>query len=127
MNWFCAGLMLAISTVVSGLIVVSALGQQYEENSANYLYPACKAFAEGQIGNVSAENYCSGEINALTAVANLINPSTGLQSCPPANGTGRQGAMVVVRFLEMHPELMNNDFRQLALRAFNQVWPCKAQ
>lgn len=127
MKWTCAGLMLAISMSASGLMSVAALGQQYDENSANFLYPACKAFAEGRTVDVSGENYCSGEISALTAVASLINPSTGLQSCPPGNGTDRQGAMVVVRYLEMHPELMNRDFRQLALAAFHQAWPCRMQ
>jgi hypothetical protein len=127
MKWACAGLMFVILVSASGLMSVAALGQQYDENSANYLYPACKAFAEGQTINLSGESYCSGELNALAYAARALSPSTGLQSCAPPNSTARQLGMVVIRYLEMHPELMNNDFRQLALAAFHQAWPCRMQ
>ena len=117
----------ATAILFSVLAITSVHGQTDEENSANFLFLGCKAFAEGQVSmnNVSAANYCSGILNALGSVSALL--PTELRSCIPPDVTSRQEAFVVIRYLENHAALMNKDFRTLTLYAYQQAWPCSAQ
>ena len=38
--------------------------------------------------------------------------------------TFKQNAKIVVKYLDDHPERMNNDFTLLVVSAFDQAWPC---
>ncbi len=76
-------------------------------------------------GLMAAGNYCSGELNALSGVSRFLTGE--YRSCVPADATGRQEAWVVVNYLKSHPQMMNQDFRELTLHAFQQAWPCGSQ
>jgi hypothetical protein len=47
--------------------------------------------------------------------------------CQRAGVTGNQAQRVVIRWLEMHPEKLHLDFRELAMEALVNTWPCRKQ
>jgi Rap1a immunity proteins len=47
-----------------------------------------------------------------------------IRPCPPPRVALGQNLKIVVKYWDDHPEQMNDDFTLLAVRAFNQVWPC---
>jgi hypothetical protein len=66
---------------------------------------------------------CSGAIDAIFMLRRALDPS--IRFCPPPRGvTLRQNAKIVVKYLDDHPEQINDDFTLLVVRAFDQVWPC---
>jgi hypothetical protein len=66
---------------------------------------------------------CRGAIDATFMLRRALDQS--IRFCPPPRGvTLRQNAKIVVKYLDDHPEQMNDDFTLLVVRAFNQLWPC---
>jgi hypothetical protein len=86
----------------------------------------CKALAEGRTANAqlqSAGNFCAGFVIGLASVGQYLSPPE-LRSCAPPASTAPQLALVLVKFIEAHPERMREDFRRLTLAAFHDTWPC---
>ena len=98
-----------------------------DDHSANAVYAGCKAFAAGQKVSdyqiAMMGNYCSGIVHALTGITAYL--TGGWQSCIPPSSNASQSTRVVLKFLDDHPERMHEDFRELALEAFHQAWPCR--
>jgi hypothetical protein len=66
---------------------------------------------------------CSGAIDAIFMLRRALDQS--IRFCPPPRGvTLRNNAKIVVKYLDDHPEQMNNDFTLLVVSAFDQAWPC---
>jgi hypothetical protein len=62
-------------------------------------------------------------LHGLAYVARILT-RPDLVSCAPPDSRASQLARVVVKFLDEHPERMNEDFRLLAMEAFHRAWPC---
>jgi len=65
---------------------------------------------------------CSGAIDAVFMLRRALDHS--IRFCPPPRVAFGQNVKIVVKYLDDHPEQMNDDFTLLVVRAFNQVWPC---
>jgi hypothetical protein len=65
---------------------------------------------------------CSGAIDAIFMLRRALDQS--IRFCPPPTVALGQNVEIVVKYLDDHPEQMNDDFTLLVVRAFNQVWPC---
>jgi hypothetical protein len=65
---------------------------------------------------------CSGAIDAIFMLRRALDQS--IRFCPPPRMALGQNVKIVVKYLDDHPEQMNDDFPLLVIRAFNQVWPC---
>jgi hypothetical protein len=65
---------------------------------------------------------CSGAIEAIFMLRRALDPS--IRFCPPPRVAPGQTVKIVVKYLDAHPEQMNDDFTLLVVRAFDQVWPC---
>jgi hypothetical protein len=65
---------------------------------------------------------CSGAVEAIFMLRRALDPS--IRFCPPPRVAPGQTVKIVVKYLDAHPEQMNDDFTLLVVRAFNQVWPC---
>jgi hypothetical protein len=90
--------------------------------TGTFMLPHCKAASERPNPGVWG-GHCAGIIEAL----GWIGSSAG-RLCLPAGGiTGAQAQRVVVRWLEMHPEKLHLDFKELAMEALVDVWPCRKQ
>jgi hypothetical protein len=96
------------------------------DTSAKHVYAACKAFEQNQpISDpqvYNLEGFCSGVVHGLAGISSSL--AVELQSCVPPASTPAELALVVVKFLDEHPERMNEDFRLLVLEAFHNAWPC---
>jgi Rap1a immunity proteins len=60
---------------------------------------------------------CSGTINAVVFMKDDI--------CLPERVSREQATRVVVRYFEMHPELLHLDGVGLVETALREAWPCK--
>jgi len=87
---------------------------------------ACKVLAT----SVDAKNdpvedpilvgYCAGMVHTLM----IPRKHSDFKICPPENATVQQGATVLVKFSDDHPQELNLPAVLLALTAFQNAWPC---
>src|SRR5262245_40957951 len=97
--------------------------------TANDLVPPCKdviVSAETQAMKFNTawqQGICVGIIAGLSAVGKDLPP--GASWCGRQNVTIEQMVRVVVAYIERRPQRMHEDFRQLAVEAFHEAWPCK--
>lgn len=68
------------------------------------------------------EGECSGAIEAIFMLRHALDPS--IRFCAPPRAAVAQNVRIVVKYLDDHPEQMNDDFTLLVIRAFNRTWPC---
>jgi hypothetical protein len=87
-------------------------------DSGNHLLPFCKALLDGRPHGAMA-GFCAGVIETLISLKDED------LFCTPAGSTREQSQRVVVRYLENHPDQLHLDFKQLALSALQQAWPCR--
>jgi len=64
--------------------------------------------------------YCAGMVHTLM----IPGKYSGFKICPPENATVQQGATVLVKFSDDHPQQLNLPAVRLALAAFRNAWPC---
>ena len=64
--------------------------------------------------------YCAGIVHSLM----IPRKYSDFKICPPENATVRQGATVLVKFSDDHPQELNLPEVLLALAAFRNAWPC---
>lgn len=92
--------------------------------TGTWMLPHCKAATEGKPGYGAWGGHCAGIIEAL----GWVGSKSGVL-CVPAGAviTGNQAQRVVIRWLEMHPEKLHLDFKELAMEALVNTWPCRKQ
>jgi hypothetical protein len=109
--------------VLAMALTVPALAQS--DPSANYMLPHCRNWID-RIPTKPADTALAGMCAGTVAAA--LHYSTFLEapykSCPPKGVTNGQAIEVVVRYLEAHPEVRDQDFRMLILSALRTTWPC---
>jgi len=91
--------------------------------SANYLLPGCKEAASDSPGNniflAWKSGRCTGAVETLTYFSKF--------GCfdPPPRATVLQELQVVVRYIEARPHRTHENFKELALEALREAWPCR--
>jgi hypothetical protein len=111
----CAALALAIMTAPTSA--------QENTNSANFMLSYCKSFLAQDVSRLDREKsfyvgLCVGSITAITFVGR------SLRFCFPEGATHGQMVRVVVAYIEGRPARMHEDFRDLAVEALREAWPC---
>lgn len=91
-------------------------------DSGNYMLPVCKTLLEQHIAKDVWAGQCAGIVSALLWTAPIL--LTEYDFCPPPRITPRQSQRVVVSFFDSHPEILHRPFKDLALEALRQAWPC---
>jgi hypothetical protein len=85
---------------------------------------ACKVLATSVPKNDPDDpvlgGYCAGMVHTLM----IPRKYSGFEICPPENATVQQGATVLVKFSDDHPEELNLPAVRLALAALRNAWPC---
>lgn len=66
---------------------------------------------------------CLGTANALGIVGPYFR--TDLRFCPPNSVTPKEYTSVLVKYLNAHPEQLDQTLITLTLKAFTAAWPCK--
>jgi hypothetical protein len=95
-------------------------------NSANYVLPACQRYiarSNSNSLNTLREGLCAGLIEGLFYLAHLLPPER--RSCAPESVTTGQVLRVAVAYIERRPQRMHENFKELALDAFHDAWPCR--
>ena len=119
------------ATAVCALALLAAflLAQNVDasdRNSAKFLVPACQRFVALSDGDtlVSAlhQGVCVGIIEGIGYVSGSLPP--GLRSCLPEGVTQEQMVGAIVSYIKRRPERMHEDFRELAIEAMREAWPC---
>jgi hypothetical protein len=100
----------------------------YESTSANDMVPLCKKFLAPREGEDTlrpawGQGACLGSITSLLFVAQYFPPH--LKTCPPKGVTNGQSVRVALAYIERRPQRMHEDFRNLAIEAWHEAWPCK--
>jgi hypothetical protein len=115
--------MIAIWVLALLASAIAPTGAQENYDSANFMLPQCKRFlALAGTGKASfAEGVCAGSITAFAFVGRSLNN----RFCFPEGVTNRQMVQVVVTYIEARPARMHEDWRDLALEALREAWPCR--
>jgi Rap1a immunity proteins len=113
-SMLCAALALAIMTAPTGA--------QDNTDSANFMLPYCKSFLAQTERETFMAGVCAGSITAFAFVGRGLNNGF----CFPKGATHAQMVRVVVAYIEARPARMHEDFRNLALEALREAWPCSS-
>lgn len=117
--------LLAAGALLCGMVSAHAQTTQ-DQSSANFMLPHCKAamtaMANKQVWSAFG-GICLGQIRAVVDVAGSLQAP--YRFCPPAGSTNAQSVAVVVKFLDGHPEVWQDNFAGLVLVALRQAWPCR--
>ena len=85
---------------------------------------ACKVLATSVPKNDPDDpvlvGYCAGMVHTLM----IPRKYSDFKICPPENATVQQGATVLVKFSDDHPQELNLPAVRLALAALRNAWSC---
>lgn len=113
-----------------GLAGLGLLTPQTWADTGNDLYPKCQAYISEPTppAKYFDSGVCAGYIRGMVdgiQIAKVISPDK-VTICFPDHGfTNLQGVKVVQRYLDNHPESLNEDESMLTLKAFRAAFPCK--
>jgi hypothetical protein len=74
-------------------------------------------------GEARSAGACEGMIE--TAAMFSSNLPANVRGCPPAQGSTLQSAKVLLRYLDNHPDRVNEPGITIAIEAFRDAWPCQ--
>jgi hypothetical protein len=88
--------------------------------SANAVMPGCRSFISGDNRDLIGQGHCAGMVDSI-----FYFGATHFGICSPSGVTVGQALRVAVRYIDQRPERMHENFRNLALEALQQAWPCR--
>jgi hypothetical protein len=107
-------------------IVVATVGQCFAQVTGNEILKDCQVNLHNPNSTmIDAQNiaFCQGFLWAIQRVGyDLTEP---YRFCRPDEGTLKQGSLVLLKYLNDHPEQLHEDAVLLAVRAFRAAWPCQ--
>jgi len=97
--------------------------------TGNELSDQCQAFLKDPIppAKYFASGRCAGYVNGIIdglGVAKALSPEKVAVCFPDRGFTNAQAVKVVQRYLDNHPERLNEDALVLTSTAFRQAFPC---
>jgi hypothetical protein len=108
---------------------MTAGAAEIDTESANYVLPGCKALlaiTEGRemldASSALGAGYCMGVLKTLPEIY-FWRDKCSIQF--PGIFSVQQMTLIVVRYIEAHPERMNIPFLILAEDALRDAWPCR--
>ena len=119
---------LALGTAIGLLAGTSALAQQDDKYTANYMLPYCRAAVNNQAPTLTIDavlqGMCVGIVDAIDFIMSNYPPKEKeYRSCPP-DVTLKESVQVVIAYVDARPERMNENFKKLAIEAIHDAWPC---
>jgi hypothetical protein len=108
-------------------IVAAGIGH-CEARSGNEIRSDCRVpilrGAEGLNNALDAltAGYCAGLVRGILVLGTRL--TLDYRFCPPPAVTTEQGARVLYKYLNTHPETSHLSAEDLALAAFRTAWPC---
>jgi hypothetical protein len=127
-----------MSVRISGLLLGAALALTITVASAQvYSANECRnALDPKSPEDLFAQGFCAGTLSGIAytggalELRNFVRPlddDVRRWLCVNAPATAPVGKLVrvVIAYIEARPERMHEDFRNLALDALREAWPCK--
>lgn len=110
-------ILLALSLFASACAGEKA-NAEFDVSSASYIMTGCRSFIarSGDLGTAYASGLCAGKVEAVAVFDSGI--------CFPSEATVGQMIRVVVRYIELRPARLHENFMILARDAMREVWPC---
>jgi hypothetical protein len=111
--------------VLAMALTVPALAQSDPSANTNSMLPRCRDWIDRtptKPADTALAGVCAGTVAAALHYSTLLEAL--YKSCPPKGATNGQAIEVVVRYLQAHPEVWDQDFRMLTLSALRTTWPC---
>ena len=115
----------------------SADGAESQEIDGNVLLRGCNSLLRASEGDVShrdaGEYFCLGLVLGIDDTIVVQNAKAGnvldarALFCSPARGKIVQSIRVVVKYLNDHPERLNERSSALAIEALMKAFPCKGK
>ncbi len=90
--------------------------------SGNEVYNGCRNFTLGTNEDLFYQGVCAAIIDDLAYYRPYLPEQ--LSFCPPIDITLGQVTRIVVNYMAVHPEILNQDFRGIATDALQAAWPC---
>src|SRR5262245_9821248 len=111
--------------IAMGLVMgMSALAQE-DTQSANYMLRYCQAFLNDQGTLTYRLGQCVGIVDGIYFLARRLPLED--RGCPPNDWIPLgQLVRVVVAYIEARPQRMHENFKELAVEAIHNAWPCKS-
>jgi hypothetical protein len=109
-------------SIVFAVMAAMATPAAAQEDTGNYMLPYCQALVQGKPGDVGMAGVCAGTISALVYVGHALPGA--VRFCPPRNTPNGQHQRVVLAYLERNPPSLHLNFKELALNAMREAWPC---
>jgi len=101
---------IGIAAAVALLAQQGGAAAQSQKSSANYMTPYCQEFVNSTNRDLFLQGVCARSRFGI---------------CAPKEATVGQAVRVVVAYIDQRPERMHESFRQLAIEALQQAWPCR--
>jgi hypothetical protein len=115
-----------LSILVSAMALTApAVAQSDPSANTNHMLPHCRNWIDRvatKPADTALAGICAGTVAAALRYSTLLEAP--YKSCPPKGVTNGQAIEVVVRYLDAHPEVWDQDFRMLTLSALRITWPC---
>lgn len=112
------------ATVLLMASAAPAAPQGSNLQSGNSHYQGCKGFVAYESGGDSfMRGTCAGIVITLMSVGPVLPP--GPRFCSPQGATFRQGARVVVSYMDRNPGELHKPFVLIANTALREAWPCE--
>lgn len=99
-----------------------------EARHASEVIRGCRLVAEGVIGKTKLDTQwgvCLGILQTLANIGSHLQPN--MRNCTPADASTEQLARVFLKYVEQHPERLNDGVEALAIEALKTTWPCKSR
>jgi Rap1a immunity proteins len=111
---------IAIAIFTSLQLTSGAVGAEENPYTANDLLQDCKASLLEGVAVPRPFYSNSGLCMGLVAGVHYIDA----KSCAPDNATNNQLMRVVLAYIEVRPQRMNEEFMKLVVEALRSAWPC---
>jgi hypothetical protein len=99
---------------------------QSGQRSADKMVPACQQLLVQPKQNTLASAFdlgiCTGLLEGLIYMSEYLPPDR--RPCYAKNVTPVQIVRVILAYIEGRPQRMHEDFRELAIEALHDAWPC---
>jgi hypothetical protein len=112
--------------IVAGLalsVIGNARGSAIDNGTDAQKY--CRSLVDGSFQDTDvarAAGSCEGMLE--TAMVFSPNMPADVRACPPAQGNPLESAKVLLRYLDKHPDRLNEAGITLSIEALRDAWPC---
>ena len=88
-----------------------------DSDIANYILPGCINFIQkNNTPDMFGQGACVGKVMGVAWASSSV--------CSPVGVTNEEAALVVIAYIQVHPERMRESFMKLAHQALKAAWPC---